>query len=233
MRARALLAALLLVGCANPEPAPTSRPAPPAKQVEVPRPEIVSPAAWHSKPQPIPRAKAHTPVRITIHHAGVVWTEKHEPFKKILALQRWGQRDKGWPDVPYHFLIAPDGRIFAGRDLAYAGETNTEYDTHGHVLVHLWGDFQQQRVQLAQLRSTVRLVAWLCQSLHIDPATIAGHRDWSKQTTCPGRDLYRYVHGGDLRRWVEQTLAGKTPDVALRPKEPNGPQALVPFGVRR
>lgn len=237
MRPGALFVALIFAGCAQQEPTP-ARPGPAVrpqapKPVKVARPQIVSPADWGSRPQPIARAKAHTPNRITIHHAGVEWTAAHEPFKKILGLQGWGQREKSWPDVPYHFLIAPDGRIFAGRDLAYAGETNTEYDTRGHALVHLWGHFDKQRVRVEQLRATVRLVAWLCQSRRIAPASIAGHKDSSKQTSCPGRDLYRYVQGGDLRRWVEQTLAGATPEVALRAEEPDGPQALVPLGAPR
>ena len=74
---------------------------------------------------------------------------------------------------------------------------------------------------MPQLQATARLCAWLCAWLcaaqEIDPQTIATHRDWSKQTSCPGRDLYRYVAKGDLRRWVEAILRGDEPGVALLP----------------
>lgn len=191
-------------------------------------PALIGGAAWQSMPDRIADAKRHTPRRITVHHAGVDWKRGEDPYRKIRALQRWGKRAKNWPDVPYHFLIAPDGRIFVGRDLAFAGETNTEYDVQDHALVQLWGNFETQRVRLAQLRSAVHLVAWLCATRGITPATIAGHRDWSKQTQCPGRDLYRYLESGAFRSWVEATLRGDAPEIAVGPALPGGPTVFVP-----
>jgi len=202
-------------------------------QTEIEPPVIVARAAWGSQPDPIPEQRRQTPVRITIHHAGVVWKPGDDPLRKLPALQAWGKRDKGWPDVPYHYLIAPDGRIFAGRPVAYEGETNTEYDVNGHVLVQLWGDFEVQRVTLAQLRVTVHLVAWVCRELDISPETIAGHRDWSRQTSCPGKDLYRYIARGDLRTWVQRMLRGEPPKVALRAQLPGGPVEFVPSSPAR
>jgi len=169
-----------------------------------PGPDIVSAQEWKSSPQPIPEARKHVPVRITIHHAGVLWAEGSDPYTKILALQTWGKRDKQWPDVPYHYLIAPDGRIFEGRDWHYEGETNTEYDTRGHLLVQLWGDFDKQKVTEEQLDSAVRLVAWLCAEHGISPSTIRGHKDWSTQTSCPGTDLYGYLENGEFVTRVQQ-----------------------------
>lgn len=197
-------------------------------RVDPPPPPIVPASAWGSQPQPIPAARRHDPVRITIHHAGVDWNVGDDPFRKLPALQRWGQRDRGWPDVPYHFLIAPDGRVFAGRSLDFEGETNTEYDVTGHALVQLWGNFEVQRVTQAQLASTARLCAWLCATHDIAPDSIATHRDWSKQTTCPGKDLYRYVAEGDVQAWVEALLDGGAPQIALREPLPDGPSGFVP-----
>ncbi|MFQ5505240.1 MAG: peptidoglycan recognition family protein [Planctomycetota bacterium] len=191
------------------------------------RPAVIPAAAWNSQPDPISESLRHVPLRVTVHHAGVTWKKDDDPYRKLVALQSWGKRDKGWPDVPYHFLVAPDGRIFEGRALAYEGETNTEYDVTGHVLVQLWGDFEVQRVSLPQLESSVRLIAWLCQQYQIPPAAIAGHLDWSEQTVCPGRDLYRYIKGGDLRGWVEETLKGARPQIELRRALPNGPTEFV------
>lgn len=172
-------------------------------------PPIVAAADWGSKPQPIEAERAHELARITLHHAGVVWRPTDDPFVKIRGLQAWGQRDKGWPDVPYHFLIAPDGRIFEGRSLEFEGETNTEYDVHGHALVQLWGNFDVQKVTQAQLDATVQLLAWLCASEDLTSDSIASHRDWSTQTSCPGRDLYRFVQDGSIRAAVQRVQRGE------------------------
>ena len=77
-----------------------------------PRPAIVPASEWGSKPQAIAESRKHVPRFIRIHHAGVLWKAGDDPVKKLAALQAWGQREKGWPDLPYHYLIAPDGRIF-------------------------------------------------------------------------------------------------------------------------
>src|SRR5687768_15924728 len=95
-----------------------------ATAADKPKPPPVIPASeWGSKPHPIPAERKHTPTFITVHHAGVVWKAGDDPVKKLQALQAYGQREKNWPDLPYHYLIAPDGRIFAGRPVVYEPET--------------------------------------------------------------------------------------------------------------
>lgn len=171
---------------------------------------------WGSQPAPLSDELLHEPQRITLHHSGVLWKEGDDAYKKIKALQTWGQREKNWPDLPYHFLIDPDGRVFEGRDLRYRPESNTDYDLMGVVNVHLWGDFEQQSVSLAQLRSTVELLAWLRQSMGLKE--LQTHRQAAPgQTTCPGRDLLRYFESGMLQNWVEQTCQGKLPQVERLP----------------
>jgi hypothetical protein len=197
--------------------------------VSAERPAIISRDEWGSQPQPISPERHQTPSIITIHHAGETWHGGRDPSDFVRAMQGWGQRDKGWPDLPYHFLIAPDGRIFEGRPLDYEPESNTNYPLSGHVGVELMGNFEEQRVSEQQMRSVVALVAWLCASQHIDPATIEGHRDAAPgQTDCPGRDFYRYIHDGLIRGWVEQILAGGSPEIEMLPALPEGPTEPIP-----
>jgi hypothetical protein len=202
---------------------PTTRP-----QVKVPKPPMITPEQWGSRPRPIPDSRKQVPRLITIHHAGTFWKPGTDPAAMVRAVQAYGQKEKGWPDLPYHFMIAPDGRIFQARPLQYEPESNTKYPLNGHVGVELMGNFQEQRPSLAQLKSTVALVAWLCQDLHIDPSQIAGHKDRAKgQTVCPGKDFYRYLADGEFVGWVKQTLAGKTPDIKPGPPLPGGPTHVI------
>lgn len=171
---------------------------------------------WGSEPAEISDELLHEPERITLHHSGVLWKEGDDAFKKIKALQSWGQREKHWPDLPYHFLIDPEGRVFEGRELRYRPESNTDYELRGVVNVHLWGDFEQQSVTLAQLRATVELLAWLRQTRGLEK--LQTHRQAAPgQTTCPGRDLVRYLEEGLLQRWIEQSCDGQTPQVERLP----------------
>jgi hypothetical protein len=202
---------------------PTSQPA-----ARVERPPIVSAKEWGSTPQPIPESRRHTPRFITIHHAGVFLKSTTDPAVFVKNMQAWGQRDKKWPDLAYHFLIAPDGRIFEGRSLDYEPETNTIYQTNSHICVELMGDFGKQRMTPQQLDSLVKTCAWLCQEYSIKPILIAGHNDRApRQTSCPGKDLYRYISDGQITRWVTDILAGKPTEVKERDALPDGPTIYV------
>jgi hypothetical protein len=198
----------------------------PATRVE--KPPVVTPTEWGSEPQPIADSRRHTPGYITIHHAGVVQKSTTDPAKFVKNMQIWGQREKKWPDLAYHFLIAPDGRIFEGRDLAYEGETNTKYPLQDQVQVELMGDFTKQRVTPKQLDSLVKLTAWLCAEYEINPLLMGGHNDRApRQTSCPGTDLYRYIEDGQVTKWVAAILAGKPVEVKERAALPDGPTIYV------
>ncbi|MEO5501765.1 MAG: hypothetical protein ABIR31_10020, partial [Ginsengibacter sp.] len=52
-----------------------------------------------------------------------------------------------------------------------------------------------------------RLIARLCVQYNISPETIAGHRDYSKITTCPGVNIYPYIVNGGIKNRVKALLA--------------------------
>ena len=233
----ALLASLAAAPAFAAAPAPATQPA-------VPKPPTVTREQWGSKPKPIGEEHRHVPKFVTIHHAGVDWRAGRDPADFVRGVQAWGQRREAenaalpeakrrpnvqdWPDLPYHFMIAPDGRIFEARPLEYAPQSNTQYDLPGHVGVELMGNFQTQRPSRAQLESCVRLVAWLCREKDIDPAQIAGHKDRAKgQTTCPGRDFDRYLASGQFVGWVKETMAGKAPAIDPGPPLEGGPTVVI------
>jgi hypothetical protein len=205
---------VLLAGCAH--------------QHQAPKPAIVPAEQWGSAPQPIPDSRKQTPQWITIHHAGVLWEAKTTPDQFVKNMQTWGQKDKNWPDLPYHFLIAPDGRIFEGRAIIFEPESNTKYPLNGNIGVEMMGNFEAQRPSVPQLEACVALVAWLSQEYDIKLDHIRGHNDAAPgQTSCPGRDFYRYLQDGQFRAWVSETMRGKRPAVKSGPPLPNGPTTNI------
>lgn len=201
----------------------------PTEPGTVARPVTVSAEEWGSTPQPIPEERRHVPEFVTIHHAGVLWKAGDEGAAKLRGLQAFGQREKGWPDLPYHYLITPDGTIYEGRPIEYEPETNTSYDVTGHLGVQLYGNFEEQRVSPAQMESLVRLTAWLLEEFNIDPETIGGHNDRpGVVTVCPGRDLARYLDDGSLMSWVESVRWGNELNIELGAPLEGGPTEMIP-----
>jgi len=201
---------------------------------------IVTRENWGSKPDPIPDSRRHRPKWITIHHAGVLWTNSQDPAQFVRNMQSWGKKrpqlekppmDTFWPDLPYHYLIAPDGSIFEGRPLEYEPESNTKYSLAGNINVEMMGDFNRQRPSPAQLESLVRITAWLMQELKIDAERVRTHRDAAPgQTECPGRDFYRYMTDGQFMGWVETVRGGDKLRIDPGPPltgEPAGPTELI------
>ncbi len=166
---------------------------------------IIPRAGWTANE---PRSyKQHVPVRITVHHEGTRLEVTDDAAKKIKAIQVWGMGpDRSWVDIPYHFLIAPDGKIYEGRAVTTVGETATEYDPTGHLLITCLGNLEQQEVPSAQLASLIKLVAYTCKKYNLPYETITTHRDNSTQTSCPGKNLYKYFENGYVKAEVKKLI---------------------------
>jgi hypothetical protein len=69
------------------------------------------------------------------------------------------------------------------------------------------GNFEEVEPNQQQLDAVVKLMAMLAKKYDVGLDHIASHRDFSKQTVCPGANLYRYVQDGYFRREVALRLA--------------------------
>ncbi len=194
MRAAALALLLVLTACASPRPAPA------------PAPQIIGVDAWGGTPAAASATPPQHITHITLHHQGEIWKEGTDPAAYLRRLQQWSRLTKRWSDIPYHYVIATDGRIYAARPLAQAGDTNTEYDPRGHALVMLVGNFEEQQPTPAQLKAAVELTAWLAREHHLGLDAIASHKDFSAQTVCPGKNFYAYLESGWFKAEVAKRL---------------------------
>lgn len=93
------------------------------------------------------------------------------------------------------------------------------------------GDFNRQRPSPQQLDSVVRLTAWLMQEHGVQLDGVRTHRDVAQgQTSCPGRDFYRYFEDGQFKRWVQVVIDGRPleidPGLPLA-GDPPGPTELI------
>jgi hypothetical protein len=168
---------------------------------------IVPVSAWGGTAADPALARTQVITHITLHHQGEPFKPGTDPEKYLRNLQSWSRTTKHWVDIPYHYIIDLDGRIYSGRDINYAGDTNTEYDPMGHALIEVVGNFEEVEPNQKQLDAVVDLMAMLAAKYHVPIDKIASHRDYSGQTVCPGKNLYRYVESGYFRDKVAQRLA--------------------------
>lgn len=171
---------------------------------------VVKRAEWGSVPLLDTIKQQHEIKYITIHHAGVEFYDEDKAAENILNLQSWSRSEKKWIDIPYHFMIDLEGKIYEGRPLNYPGDTNTEYNPFNHALIEVMGNYEIQQPNEKQLLSLINLISFLVKKFHVSVNNIKTHKDYSNMTVCPGKNLYKYFENGFIISSVKRILAGKS-----------------------
>lgn len=170
--------------------------APEARASTASLPQIMTREQWKAKPA-LPGMKEQKIVGIVLHHTAVRKNFTVPLDAKLRNLQTFSQQPgrispthekPAWPDVPYHYYVGATGAIAEGRDVRYAGDTNTKYDTSGYIQVVIEGDFEREAPEAAELASTRDLLVWLMRTWDIPIDRITVHKDRAA-TTCPGANF--------------------------------------------
>lgn len=121
---------------------------------------------------------------VVVHHSALPLTQGPREIQALHMDQR------GYADIGYHFIIAPDGTIYEGRPIGIRGAHVAGYNT-GTVGVVLLGNFNETLPPEAQMRSLTRLLSYL--RVEYGVTHLAGHQDFPDQgpqgTECPGAKL--------------------------------------------
>lgn len=170
-------------------------------------PQILPREQWGAKPAVTELMKPQKQAAIVIHHTSIRKQPKVSLKNKLKGLQRFSQREDkvagkkkpAWGDVPYHYYVDAVGRVGEGRNINFAGDTNTNYDPTNNILIVVEGDFEREIPSDEQKSALKTLVVWLARSYKIPALRITGHNDHA-QTDCPGRNLKPFLE--DLRKAV-------------------------------
>jgi len=136
---------------------------------------------------------------VVIHHSG----DSGETDPTQIESKHMNKR--GFSDVGYHFLIAPNGTIYEGRNLKYLGAHTVsdpdpiggkELNLNGRKIgILIMGDFEHQvwdsdddptQAQLNAATSLIKTLKARFPTLNY----LGGHRDYKPSTECPGTGLY-------------------------------------------
>ena len=107
--------------------------------------QIVSGKDWGAAP-PCGECKIHKIRFITIHHSGEFYSDDKDTGEYLRYLQDWCRNERNWENIPYHYIIDPKGIMYECRNPEYMGETATEYNPEGHLLITILGNFEEQKV---------------------------------------------------------------------------------------
>ena len=158
--------------------------------------KIITREEWGSTPL-TDSIETHHINRLTIHHGGEYFNADQDVREYLRNLQSWSRKEKGWIDIPYHYLMDMDGTLYEGRPDHFPGDTNTDYDPRGHLLICIIGNFEEQMLRTVQYENLVNWLDYFCSSHNIPADSIKGHKDYT-DTLCPGRNIYKHLKSGQL-----------------------------------
>lgn len=161
--------------------------------------KIITREEWKSAKNKTPFVK-HYPKKITIHHQGAgAGDEKKSVIKlfkgaeTIRGIQKLHQIVRGFVDIGYHALIAPNGDIYQGRPFDVVG-AHVKNNNTGNIGIMLVGNMEVDKPTSEQLQSLKELIIHLTTvfpQLNV-PKCIFGHKDF-QPTDCPGKNLYPII----------------------------------------
>lgn len=145
--------------------------------------------------------------KIIIHHTATT-SNLDDPEAAIRAIYYYHAVTRGWGDIGYNFVVAPDGTVYEGRaggDSVVAGHAQG-YNT-GSVGIALLGNYEENDLPGEMMKGLQGLIYEKAKLHDIDPDgtsefrgsvidNILGHRDVGS-TACPGDHTYTYLE--DLR----------------------------------
>jgi len=181
--------------------------------VITPRPyqiEVIDRTSWGAEPVRGPLTN-HEIEHITIHHSDSSLSVTGPA--QFRSWQAW-HFHLGWPDIAYHFIIGRDGNVYEGRPYTAVGDTATEYDPTGHLLIVVEGNFDEVEPTTEQVEALAQMVAWGSVQFDVDVGTVMGHRDLAA-TSCPGDNLYALIQDGSIAARADDIISegGVTLDI--------------------
>ena len=125
---------------------------------------------------------------LLVHHsASDAFTDRPRAVIRSVYAFHTGPQ-KRWPDVAYHFFVAPDGSVWEGRAGSLDGpvEASASGGNQGYAqLVCLLGNHVDRPPTAAAQTSLVRVLAWLA-----DRYQLGVHRDASTTFVSRGSDRF-------------------------------------------
>ena len=166
-------AGVFLFGCADLDTAKsTTIPTSPASSsfMDTVERSIITVLQWGSAPLEhivAAQARKHVITHITLDHQGDTFASGCDPQQYLRNLQTWSRNRRKWLDIPYHYVIDRAGRIYAGRDIQYAGDTNPQYDPSGHALIEVVCNFEQDEPYQPQRSAVMKLMTMIAMEHHV------------------------------------------------------------------
>nr|WKN37850.1 N-acetylmuramoyl-L-alanine amidase [Tunicatimonas sp. TK19036] len=187
------------------------------------KPTYIPQDEWRAGLPPPSYSRSFTQVEHVIIHHSATYNNLTDYENIVRNIYLFHTQDRGWSDIGYNFLVAPDGTLFEGRS---AGSQNIEPDNiqgahfcgrnSGTMGVCMLGNYNTVEPTDTALATIIKVTSWKLDKENLDPlgiephpanselGVIAGHRNGCS-TECPGDNLYARLEA--IRTATEERIS--------------------------
>ena len=167
---------------------------------------------------------------LVVHHSAGV-NESSDWDAVVRGIWNYHVNSRGWDDVGYNWLIAPNGTLYEGRLDNIQGAHYCA--KNGHTMgTCMMGNYMEIPAKDTAIATLVKLLAWKADVNNIDPLgssyhpatggnlkNIIGHRDGCN-TSCPGDKFYPVLHA-QVKPKVDELIKNKCKDQVVVDPDPD------------
>jgi len=128
---------------------------------------------------------------VVIHHTQTPNEPAAMERARLRNIRDYHMGDRAWGEVAYHYFVGAAGEIYEGRGWQFEGDSGTQYDLDGRLLICLLGDFSENLPSAETLESLVTLVAEKIHEHKLTPDKVLTHR-MAAATDCPGAAMQKW-----------------------------------------
>lgn len=124
---------------------------------------------------------------IVLHHLAIS-SRDYDGERSILTLAKQHVTQRRFSDIGYHYIIAPDGRIWLGRPPGVSGAHTKKHNARS-VGVALFMNGEEESPKAKQAIATAQLLHSLLERFHLDASRdLKLHREFY-ESSCPGQHV--------------------------------------------
>lgn len=158
--------------------------------------DIVTRAEWGARP-PAGTIKTVAPAARDEYfqhwNGGATRIANHDRCPGVVRqIQGYHIDGRGWVDIGYNLLVCPHGTVYEGRGIDAVGAHCVDHNRSGYGVQAMIGEGEHPTPAMLTTLAAVRAML-ISRSGHT--LALRGHRD-GMSTTCPGDELYAWVHAG-------------------------------------
>jgi hypothetical protein len=132
---------------------------------------------------------------VVIHHTQSPNEAAALEQARLRNIRRFHMVDRGWGDVAYHYFVGASGQVYEGRDWHFKGDSGTEYDLNGRLLICLLGDFSERLPSAKAVETLIQLVSEKLREHRLTPDVVVTHQ-MVADTDCPGAAMQQWFDEG-------------------------------------